>query len=88
MNVGTDMQYAFTHAIQQHFVAAGESDSRSGVDKRIYDTRAWGTEGRGGDGLSRCVDGRSRLRRQDACVFALTTGLSRRRAFLLSRSCT
>jgi fructose-bisphosphate aldolase class II len=45
MNVDTDMQYAFTHAIQEHFAehAGGPSvDPHRGVDKRVYDPRAWG----------------------------------------------
>jgi fructose-bisphosphate aldolase class II len=39
------MQYAFTHAIEQHLEhrstdAAAGSDG--GVDKRVYDPRSWG----------------------------------------------
>jgi fructose-bisphosphate aldolase class II len=43
MNVDTDMQYAFTHAIERHLdrrLHPGGGDA--GVDKRIYDPRSWG----------------------------------------------
>jgi fructose-bisphosphate aldolase class II len=44
MNVDTDMQYAFTHAIEEHLAArsTGASTDRRGVDKRVYDPRTWG----------------------------------------------
>jgi fructose-bisphosphate aldolase class II len=45
MNVDTDMQYAFTHAVEEHLAAratALSADPRRGVDKRVYDPRAWG----------------------------------------------
>jgi fructose-bisphosphate aldolase, class II len=44
MNLDTDMQYAFTRAIEEHL--AGEArtrpDPRGGVDKAVYDPRSWG----------------------------------------------
>lgn len=41
MNLDTDMQHAFTHAIENHFVE--EAGPRSAaVNKRVYDPRAWG----------------------------------------------
>ncbi len=44
MNVDTDMQYAFTHAVEEHLVTrpTGASPDRGGVDKRVYDPRTWG----------------------------------------------
>jgi fructose-bisphosphate aldolase class II len=45
MNLDTDMQYAFTHAIETHLHArpTGDAeDSGAGVDKRVYDPRGWG----------------------------------------------
>jgi fructose-bisphosphate aldolase class II len=44
MNVDTDMQYAFTHAIEVHLreTLAARGVARGGVDKRIYDPRSWG----------------------------------------------
>jgi fructose-bisphosphate aldolase class II len=45
MNIDTDMQFAFTHAIEDHLVASSarrSDDARRGVDKRMYDPRAWG----------------------------------------------
>jgi fructose-bisphosphate aldolase class II len=43
MNVDTDMQYAFTHAIQSHLDRRLNHGGRdTGVDKRIYDPRSWG----------------------------------------------
>ena len=44
VNVDTDMQYAFTRAVETHFryrPIVGRV-SRGPVDKRIYDPRAWG----------------------------------------------
>jgi fructose-bisphosphate aldolase, class II len=41
MNVDTDMQYAFTHAIEEHFASRPES-GLPGVDKSVYDPRSWG----------------------------------------------
>jgi fructose-bisphosphate aldolase class II len=41
MNVDTDMQYAFTQAIEDHFTLRPRSD-RAGVDKTVYDPRSWG----------------------------------------------
>ena len=43
MNVDTDLQYAFTHAIEKH-LAASSSGNGGRVDKRRYDPRAWGRE--------------------------------------------
>ena len=44
MNVDTDMQYAFTRAVAEHLAgeAGARPDVRSGVDKAVYDPRAWG----------------------------------------------
>jgi fructose-bisphosphate aldolase class II len=41
MNVDTDMQYAFTHAIEEH-LASRRAPEPLGVDKAVYDPRAWG----------------------------------------------
>jgi fructose-bisphosphate aldolase class II len=41
MNLDTDMQYAFTHAIETHLSAQAKGSS-AGVDKAVYDPRAWG----------------------------------------------
>jgi fructose-bisphosphate aldolase, class II len=41
MNLDTDLQYAFTHAIEEH-LAGGARDPGGGVDKTVYDPRAWG----------------------------------------------
>jgi fructose-bisphosphate aldolase, class II len=43
MNVDTDMQYAFTHAIEDHFNSRRRSEPL-GVDKTVYDPRTWGHE--------------------------------------------
>jgi fructose-bisphosphate aldolase class II len=44
MNVDTDMQYAFTHAVEEHLAmrSTGTSTDQRGVDKRVYDPRTWG----------------------------------------------
>lgn len=44
MNVDTDMQYAFTHAVETHFLDVRErrSNPGGGVDKSVYDPRSWG----------------------------------------------
>jgi fructose-bisphosphate aldolase class II len=44
MNVDTDMQYAFTHAAEEHFAARStrSSTDQRAIDKRVYDPRAWG----------------------------------------------
>jgi fructose-bisphosphate aldolase, class II len=45
MNFDTDMQYTFTHAIEQHLdtrLAGDASGSDARIDKRVYDPRAWG----------------------------------------------
>ena len=45
MNVDTDMQYAFTHAIEEHFrpkSAVRNTGAEAGVDKGVYDPRSWG----------------------------------------------
>lgn len=41
MNVDTDMQYAFTHAIEEHFGSRSDAE-HSGIDKTVYDPRSWG----------------------------------------------
>jgi fructose-bisphosphate aldolase, class II len=45
LNLDTDMQYAFTHAIEQHFEQRSIDATAwpdVGVDKRLYDPRSWG----------------------------------------------
>jgi fructose-bisphosphate aldolase, class II len=45
MNLDTDMQYAFTHAIEEHLehrAVDGTAGADVGVDKRVYDPRSWG----------------------------------------------
>jgi fructose-bisphosphate aldolase class II len=44
MNIDTDTQYAFTHALEKHFRAAStpRGRPRSGIDKNVYDPRASG----------------------------------------------
>jgi fructose-bisphosphate aldolase, class II len=44
MNVDTDMQYAFTLAVEKHLTAhsTGSSTNHRGVDKTVYDPRTWG----------------------------------------------
>jgi fructose-bisphosphate aldolase, class II len=44
MNVDTDMQYAFTLAVERHLAAhsTGSSTNHHGVDKTVYDPRTWG----------------------------------------------
>ncbi len=41
MNVDTDMQYAFTHAIEDHFDSRQRRDPL-GVEKVVFDPRSWG----------------------------------------------
>jgi fructose-bisphosphate aldolase class II len=41
MNLDTDLQYAFSHAIEEHFEHRRGVEA-DGVDKRLYDPRAWG----------------------------------------------
>ena len=41
MNLDTDMQYAFTHAIETHLSAQAKR-SGVGVEKAVYDPREWG----------------------------------------------
>jgi fructose-bisphosphate aldolase, class II len=41
MNVDTDMQHAFTHAIEEHFASRPDS-GHPGIDKSVYDPRSWG----------------------------------------------
>jgi fructose-bisphosphate aldolase class II len=43
LNLDTDMQYAFTYAIEEQLSGAGSRpDARGGVDKAVYDPRSWG----------------------------------------------
>jgi fructose-bisphosphate aldolase class II len=44
MNVDTDMQYAFTRAVGDHLsaISTAGDDLDEGVDKKVYDPRAWG----------------------------------------------
>jgi fructose-bisphosphate aldolase, class II len=41
MNLDTDMQYAFTHAVETHLSSPSRVTS-AGVDKTVYDPRSWG----------------------------------------------
>jgi fructose-bisphosphate aldolase class II len=41
MNLDTDMQYAFSHAIEDHLDAQRER-AIVGIDKAVYDPRSWG----------------------------------------------
>jgi len=43
MNVDTDLQYAFTHAIEEHFASRPDS-GHPGIDKSVYDPRSWGRQ--------------------------------------------
>jgi fructose-bisphosphate aldolase class II len=47
MNVDTDLQYAFTHAVEEHFAARStrSSTDQRGINKRVYDPRTWGRKG-------------------------------------------
>jgi fructose-bisphosphate aldolase, class II len=45
MNLDTDMQYAFTHAIEDHLgntLTPRNAAAHVGVDKHVYDPRSWG----------------------------------------------
>jgi fructose-bisphosphate aldolase class II len=42
MNLDTDMQYAFTHAIEDHLNDRVVARDTEGVDKSVYDPRSWG----------------------------------------------
>jgi fructose-bisphosphate aldolase class II len=44
MNLDTDMQYAFTHAIEEHLEGMFRPGNvlNGGVDKRVHDPRSWG----------------------------------------------
>jgi fructose-bisphosphate aldolase class II len=45
MNVDTDMQYAFTHTVEEHFAGrstTGLRDRLGAIDKAVYDPRSWG----------------------------------------------
>jgi fructose-bisphosphate aldolase class II len=42
MNLDTDMQYAFTHAIEGHLNGGLHARTDAGIDKRVYDPRSWG----------------------------------------------
>jgi fructose-bisphosphate aldolase, class II len=44
MNVDTDTQYAFTHAVAEHLggEATVRTDTHGAVDKAVYDPRSWG----------------------------------------------
>jgi fructose-bisphosphate aldolase class II len=42
MNVDTDTQYAFTHAIEKHLSQGPSDRDRAAIDKRVYDPRSWG----------------------------------------------
>ncbi|HZQ64554.1 MAG TPA: class II fructose-bisphosphate aldolase [Gaiellaceae bacterium] len=41
MNLDTDLQYAFSRSVEEHFDGSRDA-GRDGVDKRLYDPRAWG----------------------------------------------
>src|SRR6266498_4072890 len=42
MNVDTDTQYAFTHAIEKHLAQGSRDGRRAAIDKHLYDPRSWG----------------------------------------------
>jgi fructose-bisphosphate aldolase, class II len=42
MNVDTDTQYAFTHAIEKHLAQGSRDGRRAAIDKHVYDPRSWG----------------------------------------------
>jgi fructose-bisphosphate aldolase, class II len=45
VNLDTDMQYAFTHAIEDHLgntLTPRNAAAHVGVDKHVYDPRSWG----------------------------------------------
>ncbi len=45
MNVDTDMQFAFSNAVEEHFAGsstAGSRDRLAAIDKCVYDPRSWG----------------------------------------------
>jgi fructose-bisphosphate aldolase class II len=42
MNVDTDTQFAFTHAIENHFAQGSGNGSPAAIDKQVYDPRSWG----------------------------------------------
>lgn len=45
VNIDTDMQYAFTHAVADHVLEHADSfdiGAGDGIDKSVYDPRAWG----------------------------------------------
>jgi fructose-bisphosphate aldolase class II len=42
MNLDTDLQYVFTHAIGRHLAQRSRNAGRAAIDKRVYDPRAWG----------------------------------------------
>jgi fructose-bisphosphate aldolase, class II len=41
MNVDTDMQFAFSRSVHDHFAGATDAEA-DGVDKGVYDPRSWG----------------------------------------------
>jgi fructose-bisphosphate aldolase class II len=42
MNVDTDLQYAFTHAIEKHLGQVSSDGAGTNIDKHVYDPRSWG----------------------------------------------
>jgi fructose-bisphosphate aldolase, class II len=42
MNIDTDLQFAFTHAIEKHLDQRPSSQGRAAIDKHVYDPRSWG----------------------------------------------
>jgi fructose-bisphosphate aldolase, class II len=42
VNVDTDLQYAFTHAIDLHLGRGSTGTPRASIDKNVYDPRSWG----------------------------------------------
>jgi fructose-bisphosphate aldolase, class II len=42
MNIDTELQFAFTHAIDKHLRQRPSSQRRAAIDKHVYDPRSWG----------------------------------------------
>jgi fructose-bisphosphate aldolase class II len=44
MNIDTDLQFAFTHAIDKHLRQRPSSQRWAAIDKHVYDPRSWGRQ--------------------------------------------
>jgi fructose-bisphosphate aldolase, class II len=44
MNLDTDLQYTFTHAIAKHLGRRSSNGGRAEIDKHVYDPRSWGRQ--------------------------------------------